>query len=60
MLPTWLKKAVKQNVVSLSEAQEIHEIALACPDEEIQLPEHLWPAAERISLWETSCSKTLH
>ena len=51
-LPKWLKEAIKLRVVTLAEAQEIHQISLESDEEEITLPEHLWDAAERINLWE--------
>lgn len=52
-LPKWLKRAVKEQVVSPEEAQEIHKLSLESDEEEITLPPHLFSAAERINLWET-------
>lgn len=51
--PKWLKEAIKLRVVTLAEAQEIHQISLGSDEEYITLPEHLWDAAERINLWES-------
>ena len=51
-LPKWLKEAIKLRVVTLAEAQEIHQISLESDEEEITLPSHLFSAAERINLWE--------
>ena len=52
MLPKWMQQAVKEQVLSPQEAQEIHQVALSSSDEWINLPEHLHPAAERVFLWE--------
>ena len=60
MLPKWLRQAIKDEVLSEQEAQELHQVALASEQEEVPLPEHLWPAAARVHLWETPCSVTLH
>ena len=51
-LPAWLKQAIKEQVVTKSEAQELFQICLQAETEQVVLPEHLWPAAERIDLWE--------
>ena len=56
-LPKWLKKAVKEQVVSLEEALEIHRISLESGEEVVNLPPHLFSAAERINLWETPVSE---
>lgn len=60
MLPKWLRQAIKDEVLSEQEAQELHQVALASEQEEASLPEHLWPAAARVHLWEIPCSATLH
>lgn len=52
MLPKWMQQAVKEQVLSPQEAQEIHQVALSTSDEWINLPEHLYPAAQRVFLWE--------
>ena len=52
MLPKWMQQAVKEQVLSPQEAQEIHQVALSSSDEWINLPEHLHPAAQRVFLWE--------
>jgi hypothetical protein len=52
-LPKWLNRAIKEQVVSEQEAKEIHQISLQSDQELVELPEHLWSAAERIDLWET-------
>lgn len=60
MLPKWLRLAVKDQVLSQAEAQEIHRLSEALQEDEVVLPEHLHPAAERIHLWEMPVSETLH
>lgn len=60
MLPKWLRQAIKDEVLSEQEAQELHQVALASEQDEVSLPEHLWPAAARVHLWEIPCSATLH
>ena len=58
-LPKWLKQAVREQVVSPAEAQEIWQISLDSESEEVNLPEHLWSAAERIHLWEAPAPEYL-
>jgi hypothetical protein len=52
MLPKWMQQAVKEQVLSPQEAQEMHQVALSSSTEYVNLPEHLHPAAERVHLWE--------
>ena len=59
MLPKWMQQAVKEQVLSPQEAQEIHQVALSTSDEWINLPEHLHPAAERVFLWEQPAFNSL-
>ena len=41
MLPKWMQQAVKEQVLSPQEAQEIHQVALSSSTEYAALPEHL-------------------
>ena len=52
MLPKWMQHAIKEQVLSPQEAQEIHQVALSSSTEYVNLPEHLHPAAQRVFLWE--------
>ena len=52
MLPKWMRRAIKEQVISEPEALELHRLSMESELEEVKLPEHLWPAAERIYLWE--------
>lgn len=63
MLPKWMRQAIEQQVLSEAEAQEMHQLTQASEEEEeelVILPEHLWPAASRVSLWEQPASLTQH
>ena len=51
-LPRWMKQAIKDNALSLSEASELYHLSKNSPPEEVEVPEHLWDAVERLSLWE--------
>ena len=59
MLPKWMRQAIRDNVLSPEEAAEMYQLCQASSEDEISLPEHLWKAAERISLWETPAWPTL-
>lgn len=52
MLPKWMRQAIRDNVMSPEEAAEMYQLCLESEEEVVSLPEHLWKAAERISLWE--------
>ena len=41
MLPRWMKQAIKDQVVTESEAKEIHRLAKESTEEYVILPEHL-------------------
>ena len=41
MLPKWLRQAIKDEVLSEQEAQELHQVALASEQKKVSLPEHL-------------------
>ena len=58
-LPKWMQRAVKDQVLSPQEAQEIHQVALSSSTEYVDLPEHLHPAAERVFLWERPALNSL-
>jgi len=47
-----MKQAIKDNALSLSEASELYQLSVNRPSEEVEVPEHLWDAVERLSLWE--------
>ena len=59
MLPKWMQQAVKEQVLSPQEAQEIHQVALSTSAEYVNLPGHLHPAAQRVFLWETPSYNSL-
>ena len=52
-LPRWLQEAALNNVLTLAEAAEMWDEYLLTPDGEYrELSKHLWPAAQRLHLWE--------
>ena len=51
-LPRWMRAAIKENVLSLSEATELYLLSENSQTDEVQIPEHLWDAVDRINLWE--------
>lgn len=52
-LPDNLRDAMLAGAISLAEAAEIWDLALMTPEDEGgDLPESLWPAAERLHLFE--------
>lgn len=59
MLPKWMQQAVKEQVLSPQEAQEMHQVALSSSTEYVSLPEHLHSAAQRVFLWETPSYNSL-
>ena len=60
-IPRWLQEAVRNNVLSKSEAKEICRLSRSASDQEIiPLPKHLYPAASRLSLWEMEAGQTRH
>ena len=59
MLPKWMQQAVKEQVLSPQEAQEMHQVALSSSTEYVSLPEHLHPAAQRVFLWENPSYNSL-
>ena len=59
MLPKWMQQAVKEQVLSPQEAQEMHQVALSTSAEYAALPEHLHPAAQRVFLWENPSYNSL-
>ena len=58
-LPKWMQRAVKDQVLSPQEAQEIHQVALSSSTEYVDLPEHLHEAASRVYLWERPALNSL-
>ena len=53
MLPQFLKEPLQLGVLSLEEALALFDEMLKTPDGQLrQLPEHLWPAAQRLYLHE--------
>ena len=58
-LPKWMQRAVKDQVLSPQEAQEIHQVALSSSTEYVDLPEHLHEAASRVYLWERPAFNSL-
>lgn len=52
-LPRWMQEAVKENVLTLEEAQDWHQAVEQSLEKEVRLPERLYEAASRVHLWET-------
>ena len=59
-LPQWLLEPLMQGVLLAHEAVEINDLMLQSTDEVTPLPPHLYPAAERLALWEMEADPTLH
>ena len=59
-LPQWMREAIKDRVINEAEAQEIHQIVKASDQEEVLMPDHLYPVMQRIYLWELPVSQTVH
>ena len=59
-LPGWMKQAVKEQVISETEAREIHALCLDADSEFVTMPKHLNTASERILLWELEAGPTVH
>lgn len=55
-----LQKAVKHQVISQAEAEEIQSLCQKARQEEVKLPKHLFPAAERLYLWERPTVGGMH
>lgn len=60
ILPLWLLEALMNEVVLAHEAAEINDLILLSADGNAILPPHLFPAAERLALWEMEADQTLH
>ncbi len=60
MLPKWMQRAIKEQVLSEAEAREWHAICLSAETEEVSLPAHLHNAAERVWLWELPARTSIH
>ena len=60
VLPEWLQKPLMAQVISLVEASELFDLTLQQTDEWQTLPPHLFPAAERLALWEMDADPTQH
>jgi|APIni6443716594_1056825.scaffolds.fasta_scaffold2578443_2 hypothetical protein len=60
MLPNWMKQAVKDEVLSQAEAEEMHLLSQESEVEAVTLPHHLFLAAERLWLWELPTPPSLH
>ena len=59
-LPQWMRQAINEAVISEAEAREMHRLCLASKEDLVPMPEHLWPACERIHLWETPAAPGTH
>lgn len=60
-LPQFLLEPLMAQALSLAEALALHQALEEAPDEEwTQLPSHLFPAAEKLWLWEAEVDPTLH
>ena len=60
-LPDWLLEPLMAQALSLVEAIGLHLAIQDAPDEEVtMLPTHLFPAAEKLFLWEVDASPTFH
>ena len=60
MLPKWMQQAVKEQVLSSQEAQEMHQVALSSSTEYVNLPEHpLRRWVQRVFLWENPSYNSL-
>ena len=59
-LPRWMRRAIKDQVLNQAEAQEIYQLCLNSPSEEVEMPKHLTPALERVWLWEMQTEPTHH
>lgn len=59
-LPEWLLEPLMAEVVKAHEAAEIWDCLLLEPGEVTILPRHLFPAAERLALWEMEADPTQH
>lgn len=57
-LPKWLRRAVKDKVLSREEAKRIAE--LEEQSRVVEMPPELDPVMERLYLWEMPCRTTLH
>jgi hypothetical protein len=53
LLPSWLLNPLLQGVISQVEAAELWDSQLLVPPDQphLELPPHLHPACERLSLW---------
>jgi hypothetical protein len=47
-----MRKAIKDNVMTEPEAQEMHKLCLESDQEMVEMPEHLHPVCQRLHLWE--------
>ena len=60
-LPTHLFRPLLAGVLTLVEASELWDLALTTPAGEwAPLPPRLWPAAERLALWQAPAMPGLH
>lgn len=59
-LPEWLLEPLMHGVLLAHEAVEINDLLLQSMDNWTVLPPHLFPAAERLALWEMEADPTLH
>ena len=60
ILPQWLLEPLMQGVLLCHEAVEINDLILQSTDDRTVLPPHLFPAAERLALWEMEAHPTRH
>src|SRR5690606_3580319 len=52
-MPKWMRKAIKQQVLTLEEASELYLLVSNSDSAEVEIPSRLHPAVERVWLWET-------
>jgi hypothetical protein len=51
LLPSFLLSPLMDSAISAAEAAELFDLLLMSPDEMVSLPPHLFPAADRLTLW---------
>ncbi len=58
-LPQFLLEPLMAGALLAWEASELWDLCLTSPDEWIEPPDHLMPAVERLSLWQTEAWPTV-
>jgi len=59
-LPRWMEQAIKNQIISKTEATEILQVCQTSDQEFVTMPRHLNTACERILLWELETAATIH